>query len=590
MDIDGLTALLQRIESGEVKVAHARPAATLRCSPWRYSARVPTPISTMRRSRSAARRRWLRGVISIRRLRPTSAGSTRRPSSGCVKKHGPILKVPDELHDALMLLGALPEEEGRGAARVSRPGWQDAFDALLAARRATRVVVGTRTFWAAAEQLPLVMSVQPRRKARSTDRRARRIRARRAGAQRCDPRAPARTLQALGPSRRASWTPRSPCLPAAPRRRSPRSRAKASSCAGISPIPRRWAKPATPRKTGMVASAACSRASTGTRSARCVRRSSRPRAPTSCASCSNGRASRVIRRARVRRAWRRCSSSSRASRFPPWRGERDVLPARLNGYDAAWLDTLCLSGRIVWARLDVPKGTVAGPVRATPIALLTRAAAAVVACVLAAPARRAEALVVRAGRWPSSSRHAAPRSSTKLMRGQRAAAGAGGERARRAGGRRPRERRQLRWPARPAAAAGTQAPARGARPARGALGLEEAGRWSLLRPLDAADTASQTAAADARDPADDPQQLEQIAWRLLQRYGVIFRRVLTREAPWLPPWHALLRVLRRLEAQGHVRGRPLRGRRHRRAVRAAPTQSPRCAPPASGRPTACSYR
>ncbi len=58
----------------------------------------------------------------------------------------------------------------------------------------------------------------------------------------------------------------------------------------------------------------------------------------------------------------------------------------------------------------------------------------------------------------------------------------------------------------------------------------------------------------AADPANDPEQVEQVAWRLLQRYGVVFRRLLTREAPWLPPWHALLRVLRRLETQGHVRG------------------------------------
>jgi ATP-dependent Lhr-like helicase len=48
--------------------------------------------------------------------------------------------------------------------------------------------------------------------------------------------------------------------------------------------------------------------------------------------------------------------------------------------------------------------------------------------------------------------------------------------------------------------------------------------------------------------------VEQIAWRLLQRHGVVFRRILAREAPWLPPWHALLRVMRRLETQGHVRG------------------------------------
>jgi ATP-dependent Lhr-like helicase len=41
---------------------------------------------------------------------------------------------------------------------------------------------------------------------------------------------------------------------------------------------------------------------------------------------------------------------------------------------------------------------------------------------------------------------------------------------------------------------------------------------------------------------------------LLRRYGVVFRRVLAREPEWLPPWHALLRVLRRLEAQGHLRG------------------------------------
>jgi len=75
------------------------------------------------------------------------------------------------------------------------------------------------------------------------------------------------------------------------------------------------------------------------------------------------------------------------------------------------------------------------------------------------------------------------------------------------------------------------------------FGLAEAGRWSLLHPD-----------ATARDPSTEPELVEQIAWRLLQRYGVVFRRLLTREAPWLPPWHLLLRVLRRLESQGHVRG------------------------------------
>ena len=46
----------------------------------------------------------------------------------------------------------------------------------------------------------------------------------------------------------------------------------------------------------------------------------------------------------------------------------------------------------------------------------------------------------------------------------------------------------------------------------------------------------------------------QVAEVLLRRYGVVFRKVLEREADWMPPWHALLRVFRRLEAQGKIRG------------------------------------
>ena len=41
---------------------------------------------------------------------------------------------------------------------------------------------------------------------------------------------------------------------------------------------------------------------------------------------------------------------------------------------------------------------------------------------------------------------------------------------------------------------------------------------------------------------------------LLRRYGVVFWRMLQREAAWLPPWRELLRVLRRLEARGDIRG------------------------------------
>jgi ATP-dependent Lhr-like helicase len=71
------------------------------------------------------------------------------------------------------------------------------------------------------------------------------------------------------------------------------------------------------------------------------------------------------------------------------------------------------------------------------------------------------------------------------------------------------------------------------------FGLEDAGRWSLIRK---------------RAESDGMQSVEAVALLLLRRYGVVFRKLLDREAQWLPPWYALLRAYRRLEAQGQIRG------------------------------------
>jgi ATP-dependent Lhr-like helicase len=71
--------------------------------------------------------------------------------------------------------------------------------------------------------------------------------------------------------------------------------------------------------------------------------------------------------------------------------------------------------------------------------------------------------------------------------------------------------------------------------------MEDAGRWALARrapPL----------------PQTAPAAVEHVARALLLRYGVVFWRLLEREAPWLPPWRDLLRVYRRLEARGEIRG------------------------------------
>ena len=73
--------------------------------------------------------------------------------------------------------------------------------------------------------------------------------------------------------------------------------------------------------------------------------------------------------------------------------------------------------------------------------------------------------------------------------------------------------------------------------------MDRAGRWAMTRRAQAAGSAQPSAEA-----------IEHVARTLLARYGVVFWRVLEREASWLPPWRDLLRVYRRLESRGEIRG------------------------------------
>ena len=71
-------------------------------------------------------------------------------------------------------------------------------------------------------------------------------------------------------------------------------------------------------------------------------------------------------------------------------------------------------------------------------------------------------------------------------------------------------------------------------------GTDRAGRWFALQPGTSEDTASAA-------------WIETYALVLLQRYGVVFRRLLARETGDVP-WRDLVRVYRRLEARGDIRG------------------------------------
>jgi ATP-dependent Lhr-like helicase len=76
----------------------------------------------------------------------------------------------------------------------------------------------------------------------------------------------------------------------------------------------------------------------------------------------------------------------------------------------------------------------------------------------------------------------------------------------------------------------------------GMHGMSDAGRWAVVR-------------ATSKDSAPaDPDAVEHVVRTLLRRYGVIFWRLLAREADWLPSWRDILMCCRRLEARGEIRG------------------------------------
>jgi ATP-dependent Lhr-like helicase len=75
------------------------------------------------------------------------------------------------------------------------------------------------------------------------------------------------------------------------------------------------------------------------------------------------------------------------------------------------------------------------------------------------------------------------------------------------------------------------------------FGVQDAGRWTLVRRPMVAPT-----------PAAQAEALEHVAHALLRRYGVVCWNLMEREAPWLPRWRDLVRVYRRLEARGELRG------------------------------------
>jgi ATP-dependent Lhr-like helicase len=242
--------------------------------------------------------------------------------------------------------------------------------------------------------------------------------------------------------------------------------------------------------------------------------------------------------------------------------ETEVLAARCEEYDPTLLDTLCSMGRVAWGRpaLDGPANgradehagrRAAGPIRSTPIALFLRehrdlwladgadggdeVLSAYGTRVLEVLHRRGasffQELVSASGLLPTQVEQAL---AELAAAGLVSSDGFAGLRA-------------------------LITPSHKRKPLTGAprrhrtvpFGIESGGRWALLKD---GQTDGQSLTADGGSrPLGQPDRLPVLAWILLRRYGVVSRRVLTREAN-PPSWRDLLPVYRRLEARGEIRG------------------------------------
>jgi len=538
MDIQGLKALLRGLEHGDIKVVAKdlptpSPLAAEILTARPYAFLDDAPLEE-RRTNAVAQRRWLdpETAADMGKLDPAAISAVRAEA-------WPEAGTPDELHDALYSLGLLTETEGASS------GWTNYLEQLIAARRATRMRDNAVTFWVCAECLPMIQAIYPRAS--------------------LDP-----PIDAPAEIRAArTWT-----------REQAATELIRGRLQGLGPVTARDLVESLQLEASCVAVALVELESEGfVLRGRFSEESSTPEAiaqgDATLEWCERRLLARIHRytiktlRAEIEPVsgadfmrflldWQGVTRSPKPEgveslaavvaqlegyELPAAAWESDVLAARLHEYDPHWLDSLCLSGRAAWARLTPAKSTTMAPVRTTPIALVTRRNWSLWHSLATAPRDELQLSHGARALFDYLSTHGASFfddlvSGTTLLRSQAEDSlgelvAAGLVSADSFSGLRALlipsdKKRQL-----------------AARRRRIALfGLEDAGRWSLIRKGPSFKEAG----------LDESGALEQVAEILLRRYGVVFRRLLEREASWLPPWHALLRVFRRLEAQGKIRG------------------------------------
>ncbi len=547
MDIDGLEEVLRRIDNGEIRcIARDLPepsplaAEILNARPYAFLDNAPLEE---RRTQAVYTRR------ASERNGNDGLGALDVAAIDKVQKEAwPEATNADELHDALMLVGLLTEEEtavsihheGNGAAA------EHLVKELVASNRATQFRFGEKTFWAAAERLSMLQTIYPQARLEpelivpelvrgQTFERADAIRELLRG-----------RLEVAGPVTAGELTDKLglsrsevDCALLALEAEGFVLRGKFHPDA----IEQEWCDR---RLLARIHRLTIDR----------LRAEIQPVSPQDFY--------------RFLLAWQRVDREHRAQGaeglqsvleqldgcdLPLAAWESAVLAARVTEYDPEWLDRLCVSGRVGWGRLSSPQNPrvrAFAPLRTSPIALYQREnlddwlrlaqansgvelpaeTQTVFDALRSGGALFFTEIVRRASLLPSQVEEALSQLAalgfvtSDSFDGVRALLVPSDKRP--TFGRNEGKRRRK----------------------TNLASIEFAGRWSLLRAQLGSDSSGscRSALPDSRDAA-----MEKLARVLLRRYGVVFRRLLDRET-FAVTWYELGRIYRRWEARGEIRG------------------------------------
>ena len=549
MDIDGLEEVLRRIEHGEIRcIARDLPepsplaAEILNARPYAFLDNAPLEE---RRTQAVYTRR------ASERNGSDGLGVLDAAAIEKVKTEAwPEATNPDELHDALMLIGAMPPEEIQ---RNARNGNAEHFiSTLIAENRATRILVplergdpATKTFYVAAERLPMLRAIYPNAV--------------------CEPEL------VLPDSMHGKTWERTDAI-----RELVRGRMEVCGPITVSEVADTLVLQQSEIDAALLALEA---------EGFVLRGKFHPDAAEQ-EWCDRRLLARIHRltidrlRAEIQPvsvhdfyrflfAWQRADQEHRTEgleglqsvleqldgcELPLAAWESAVLPARVADYDPEWLDRLCFSGRVGWGRLSTPQNSNArasAPLRTSPIALYLREnladwlaltlpnsatelsvnSQAVFEALQSGGALFFSELVNRSGLLPSQVEEAL---SQLAALGLVTSDSFDGLRA-------------LLVPSNKRPTFGRNTAKRRRR--TNLASIEFAGRWSLLPRSGGFPAATERAnGAGPREAA-----IEKFARVLLRRYGVVFRRLLERES-FPVTWYELGRIYRRWEARGEIRG------------------------------------